>query len=143
VRIVLNWQKGIREMAKVVSKAKAMLKGVSAYFKCTYTLEGGRITIDFKRRDERIGLIFISNATRAFCGAHYRGIRYITSVFVLSYLLFLFIKFFNFKTHRISLPVNFSKTSTSSSVNVSKNSREREYITVAHRINRNIFISKK
>jgi len=128
-------------MAKVVSKVKAILKDVSAYFKCTYTLEGGRITIDFKRRDERIGLIFISNATRAFCGAHYRGIRYITSVFVLSYLLF--IKFFNFKTHRISLPVNFSKTSTSSSVNVSKNSREREYITVAHRINRNIFISKK
>jgi len=37
-------------MAKVVSKVKAILKGVSTYFKCTYTLEGGRITIDFKRR---------------------------------------------------------------------------------------------
>jgi len=37
-----------REMVKVVSKVKAILKGVSTYLKCTYTLEGGRITIDFK-----------------------------------------------------------------------------------------------
>ena len=43
-----------REMEKVVSKVKAILKGVSTYFKCTYTLEGGRITIDFKRRDDKI-----------------------------------------------------------------------------------------
>ncbi len=43
-----------REMEKVVSKVKAIVKGVSTYFKCTYTLEGGRITIDFKRRDDKI-----------------------------------------------------------------------------------------
>ena len=43
-----------REMAKVVSKVKAILKGVSTYFKCTYTLEGGRIRIDFKRRAKEI-----------------------------------------------------------------------------------------
>jgi len=40
-----------REMEKVVSKVKAILKGgVSPYFKCTYSKEGDRITFDFKRR---------------------------------------------------------------------------------------------
>ncbi|HDN58858.1 MAG TPA: hypothetical protein ENF20_02745 [Candidatus Marinimicrobia bacterium] len=43
-----------REMEKVVSKIKAIVNGVSTYFKCTYTSEGGRITIDFKRRDDKI-----------------------------------------------------------------------------------------
>ena len=43
-----------REIEQVVSKVKAILKGVSTYFKCTYTSEGGRITIDFKRRDDKI-----------------------------------------------------------------------------------------
>lgn len=43
-----------REMEKVVSKVKATVKGVSTYFKCTYASEGGRITIDFKRRDDKI-----------------------------------------------------------------------------------------
>jgi transposase len=43
-----------REMEKVVSRVKATVKGVSTYFKCTYTSEGGRITIDFKRRDDKI-----------------------------------------------------------------------------------------
>ena len=38
-----------REMGKVVSKVKAILKGVSTYFKCTYSTERGRITIDFNR----------------------------------------------------------------------------------------------
>jgi len=41
-------------MEKVVSKVKATVKGVSTYFKCTYTSDGGRITIDFKRRDDKI-----------------------------------------------------------------------------------------
>ena len=39
---------------KVVSKVKAIVKGVSTYFKCTYASEGGRITIDFNRRDGKI-----------------------------------------------------------------------------------------
>ena len=43
-----------REVGKVVSKVKAILKGVSTYFKCTYTAERGRITIDFDRRNNKI-----------------------------------------------------------------------------------------
>ncbi len=43
-----------REIEKVVSKVKAILKGVSTYFKCTYSTERGRITIDFKRRADKI-----------------------------------------------------------------------------------------
>ncbi|GAI22365.1 unnamed protein product, partial [marine sediment metagenome] len=45
-----------KEMGKVVSKVKAIVKGVSTYFKCTYASEGGRITIDFKRRDDKIAV---------------------------------------------------------------------------------------
>ena len=58
-----------REMAKVVSKVKAMLKGVSTYFKCTYTLEGGRITIDFKRRTKEIISAYYNKdeIEKAFC----------------------------------------------------------------------------
>nr|QNO53849.1 hypothetical protein ALDDBJOO_00025 [Methanosarcinales archaeon ANME-1 ERB6] len=47
-------QGNYREMGKVVSKVKAIVKGVSTYFKCTYASEGGRITIDFNRRDGKI-----------------------------------------------------------------------------------------
>ncbi|MCK4736585.1 MAG: IS1634 family transposase, partial [Methanophagales archaeon] len=47
-------QGNYREMGKVVSKVKAIEKSVSTYFKCTYASEGGRITIDFKRRDGKI-----------------------------------------------------------------------------------------
>ena len=43
-----------REMEKVVSKGKEILKGASRYFKCTYTTEGGRITFDFDRLDDKI-----------------------------------------------------------------------------------------
>ncbi|MCD6213513.1 MAG: hypothetical protein J7J46_00885 [Candidatus Desulfofervidus sp.] len=43
-----------REIEQVVSKVKAILKDVSTYFKCTYTSEGSRITIDFKGRDDKI-----------------------------------------------------------------------------------------
>jgi len=43
-----------REMDKVVSKVKGIVKGVSTYFKCTYSSEEGRITIDFNRRDDKI-----------------------------------------------------------------------------------------
>jgi len=43
-----------REMEKVVSKVKAILKGVSPYFKCAYSKEGDRITFDLKRRDDKI-----------------------------------------------------------------------------------------
>lgn len=43
-----------REMEKVVSKVNAIVKGVSPYFKCTYSKEGDRIIIDFKRRDDKI-----------------------------------------------------------------------------------------
>ena len=58
-----------REMAKVVSKVKAILKGVSTYFKCTYTLEGGRITIDFKRRAKEIISAYYDKdgIEKAFC----------------------------------------------------------------------------
>jgi transposase len=43
-----------REMDKVVSRVKGIVKGVSTYFKCTYFSEGGRITIDFYRRGDKI-----------------------------------------------------------------------------------------
>ena len=43
-----------REMDKVVSKVKGIVKGVSTYFKCTYSSDEGRITIDFNRRDDKI-----------------------------------------------------------------------------------------
>jgi transposase len=38
----------------VVSKVKVIVKGVSTYFKCTYSSEEGRITIDFDRRNDKI-----------------------------------------------------------------------------------------
>ncbi|RZN39587.1 MAG: IS1634 family transposase [Methanophagales archaeon ANME-1-THS] len=43
-----------RELEKVVSKVKAILNGVSPYFKRTYSKEGDRITFDFKSRDDKI-----------------------------------------------------------------------------------------
>ena len=43
-----------REIDKVVSKVKTIVKGVSKYFKCTYSSEEGRITIDFKRHNDKI-----------------------------------------------------------------------------------------
>ena len=43
-----------REMDKVVSRVKGIVKGVSTYFKCAYFSEGGRITIDFNRRGYKI-----------------------------------------------------------------------------------------
>ena len=43
-----------REMDKVVSKVKGIVKGVSTFFKCTYSSDDGKITIDFNRRDDKI-----------------------------------------------------------------------------------------
>jgi transposase len=43
-----------REIDKVVSKVKTIVKGVSTYFKCTYSSEKGRITIDCERRNDKI-----------------------------------------------------------------------------------------